>query len=1023
MTFSLRRLIITIIFVLIIGAASVISVFLSTFDLNHFRGQISDTISSRLSQPVDLGQAHFSIKHGPSFAFDKIRIGTKSAPLYLTAEHLFFRLEVLPLLTGDIKFLEILFEQPNVTLKIGQSPATNKGDRRLFFDQSLFSGDLVSSIRIKNGHFRIEDYRNSQTPFIVALEKMRLVVDDLSLRQSGWVEIQTNINCNDIRSPLRLSGYIKAGDSTPFWNNANYDLEMQISDFASDLLSQRYQNIFSRFQIHGRTDIHTQLSGSPAEGLFFNTVLSGRDLGVKMPGKKEPIPAETIAVSGRWQNKEKYHKIDDLKFQFGPMNFFGETFFDLAKDDPVIYAKLSAPQLALIDFNRFFRSEQEVSAPAKRLEFTSGTFNLQNLEISAPLSNFSDPNLLLAIRKIDLKLQRGALSIGKVPKLSDCSFELTLDKQTLSLKELRLNTRDIHAESYGELKIEKGEQADELNLVGQGNLNVSNRNLPDRTGKRLLPEQGLKAVLHLAASHSNGIWTLNNNLLALPSAKIILQGNWDWKSEKAYTFDLDIPELNLLDLPLISPAIKTIQPDGKMSAKVRLSGGKNIKTKLQGTMALEQVHLRMLGPLAALDDLTGSIELDWPYLSGDNLKVNLGTSPINLGLEIPDLTQPRVDLTIKGKSIRANELIFRSEKTYLRDVDAKVSITDEALILGPIHTRMDGGTDVNINGTIDNFPAADTRLTIEGKYGNIDEVIGLWISDQDITNKKRKKRKQGLLEIDIRTDAGEIAHLPFEQSEGHISYRDRTLVIHPISFKSGPGYGLGQVLVTFRDNQPPLLKLSGHFEDFDALAVYQQLLQRKGIVTGKLKGDFYLEGTAGKLKEVFLPSSTGSFSVTVKDGVLEKLQGLSKTLTVFNIYPLFTSSDSSKGVPFERLTGNAILKKGILRTDNTFMKGDVMNMSMVGTQNLITSEVDLELGIMPLRTIDRLLTNIPLAGWILTGKDKALVTAHFKMTGPGDDPEITAIPIESASKQVLGIFKRLFTLPVKIISDVGEAID
>jgi hypothetical protein len=68
-------------------------------------------------------------------------------------------------------------------------------------------------------------------------------------------------------------------------------------------------------------------------------------------------------------------------------------------------------------------------------------------------------------------------------------------------------------------------------------------------------------------------------------------------------------------------------------------------------------------------------------------------------------------------------------------------------------------------------------------------------------------------------------------------------------------------------------------------------------------------------------------------------------------------------------------------------------------------------------------TNIPLAGWVLTGENKALYTAHFKMTGPGDNPEITAIPIESTSKQVVGIFKRLFTLPVKIITDVGEAIE
>ena len=112
MTFSLRRLTITIVFVLLIGAATVISVFLATFDLNSFRGQLSDSLSSRLSQPVNLGQAHFSIKHGPSFAFENVLVGTKDAAFHLRTEHVFFRLEVLPLLTGSFKFTEILFEKP-----------------------------------------------------------------------------------------------------------------------------------------------------------------------------------------------------------------------------------------------------------------------------------------------------------------------------------------------------------------------------------------------------------------------------------------------------------------------------------------------------------------------------------------------------------------------------------------------------------------------------------------------------------------------------------------------------------------------------------------------------------------------------------------------------------------------------------------------------------------------------------------------------------------------------------------------
>ena len=296
MTFSLRRLIITIIFVLIIGATSMVTVFLSTFDLHSFRADISDAISVRLSQPVSLGQAHFSMKHGPSFAFDNVLIGTKDAPLHLKANHLFFRLEVLPLLIGNFRFSEILFEDPDVTLKIGQRETGKTSKQRLVIDQSLIAGDLLKSIRIRNGHFRVEDYRNRENPFVFALEKVRMVVDDLSLKKSGWIDMQANINSNNIISPLRINGYIRAGDSSPFWNNAHYELELRVSDFATDVISQRYGKLFTRAKFHGRSDIHIQMSGSPAEGLRFNSALAGRDLGIILPGTLNNFRRQTVTV-------------------------------------------------------------------------------------------------------------------------------------------------------------------------------------------------------------------------------------------------------------------------------------------------------------------------------------------------------------------------------------------------------------------------------------------------------------------------------------------------------------------------------------------------------------------------------------------------------------------------------------------------------------------------------------------------------------------------------------------------------
>ncbi|MEJ2700329.1 MAG: hypothetical protein P8Z70_11805, partial [Desulfuromonadales bacterium] len=71
---------------------------------------------------------------------------------------------------------------------------------------------------------------------------------------------------------------------------------------------------------------------------------------------------------------------------------------------------------------------------------------------------------------------------------------------------------------------------------------------------------------------------------------------------------------------------------------------------------------------------------------------------------------------------------------------------------------------------------------------------------------------------------------------------------------------------------------------------------------------------------------------------------------------------------------------------------------------------------------DKIVTNIPIAGWILTGKEKALFTVYFRIKGKSEDPEVIPIPVTSVSEKVLGIFKRVFQLPGKVITDMGEIL-
>jgi len=130
----------------------------------------------------------------------------------------------------------------------------------------------------------------------------------------------------------------------------------------------------------------------------------------------------------------------------------------------------------------------------------------------------------------------------------------------------------------------------------------------------------------------------------------------------------------------------------------------------------------------------------------------------------------------------------------------------------------------------------------------------------------------------------------------------------------------------------------------------------------------------------------------------------------------------SEGMPFTSVKGTFSLKDGILSSNDLFVKSNAMNMSIIGKTDIIREELNLNIGIQPFQTVDKIVSNIPVVGWILTDDTKRLIMFYFQAQGKFGNPVVNAIPVTSMSGGVLGIFKRLFQLPEKLITDTGEVI-
>jgi len=121
----------------------------------------------------------------------------------------------------------------------------------------------------------------------------------------------------------------------------------------------------------------------------------------------------------------------------------------------------------------------------------------------------------------------------------------------------------------------------------------------------------------------------------------------------------------------------------------------------------------------------------------------------------------------------------------------------------------------------------------------------------------------------------------------------------------------------------------------------------------------------------------------------------------------------TKGLPYRRILANVFVRDGIASTDDLLVDSDAMRITLIGNVDLGKNQIDAKIGIHPLVTVDKILSNIPIAGYILTGKDKGFISYFYEVKGNINDPKIEGVPLKSIGEKLLGIFIRLLETPFR----------
>jgi hypothetical protein len=489
------------------------------------------------------------------------------------------------------------------------------------------------------------------------------------------------------------------------------------------------------------------------------------------------------------------------------------------------------------------------------------------------------------------------------------------------------------------------------------------------------------------------------------AAQLTLQGTAeDTRAEGRASTDA----LALADVPL-----------GPVAATVLLSrAGTDLSLRLQRDAI--RAHL-VIGPAGSrnprLELTLQDADLD-PMLQAARFEIPRAWRPRASGrVQVRGLSDEFA--TTSGEAALTALRLEQGGRTWSNLGPADLSWRDGTVTLRQVRVRAGGDQELTLQGTVGENGRADLdvsgRLPISalgGELPGVQPLAGTLRGTVHVSGPLSAPALRGRLDVlEGRFRVGQ-SPAPLENLQAQVELQPGRMVVTDArgQWAGGAVRGSGEVL---QSGGRSTIRASVQAEN----SRLEQVLP--GPAGRQTTGAFSFNGTfssRGRGEQEFWENLAGELQVSAREGRLGRQSFMVKVLSLSNLRQLFTTQDldwSAQGIPFRRLTGSFSIERGMGRTEDCLLEARPFNASAVGRVDLAEQTVDLEVAIKPFQTLD-LLSQVPLVGWLLTGKERSLIAAFYRVSGPIADPTVRPLPLKDISRNVFGVFGRLLHLPAAL---------
>jgi len=428
------------------------------------------------------------------------------------------------------------------------------------------------------------------------------------------------------------------------------------------------------------------------------------------------------------------------------------------------------------------------------------------------------------------------------------------------------------------------------------------------------------------------------------------------------------------------------------------------------------------------------------YLKKSEVAIKLNINKLYLGgkkdafLSIEDRTIP-IDIIYKnGANISLPSFltfmnisdINKSATIELRDLKKFSNIVNElpiSIVGGNLRLSTDDYNRYDFNGRLDrdecffyeeNNSFCLTQIPIKGSFSK-DSLILKAFDDRLIFDTKKSIINLNRLNLDLKKYFDKEDKNSTKKSKSVISKRIKVIANNSIlrynkhilltdKYQLGilPNGNfhfrgtLGRDLVTVTKKSKNLDIVANRIHDkmlhplinFDGLQDGKYSVKISGVVGKRMRGTIRLDG-----------------------GLMSDFKAYNNVLALINTIPALTTFKSpgfnSKGFKIEQgIVKFTIINSNKLIFDSVLIEGKSATISGDGVIDLVSKKIDIDLAIQTAKPIDKLISSIPVVGYIITGDDKSIMTLGLHIGGTLDKPKAETHTVKDVLMLPFNLIKR-----------------